>query len=47
MIVKPKIVQKGWGEEIWIHNNEEYCGKLLYFVKDKKCSILTKILANL
>jgi mannose-6-phosphate isomerase-like protein (cupin superfamily) len=33
MIVKPKIVQKGWGEEIWIHNDEEYCGKLLRFFK--------------
>ena len=33
MIVKPKIVQKGWGEEVWIHNDEEYCGKLLRFFK--------------
>jgi len=33
MIVKPKIVQKGWGEEIWIHNDEEYCGKILRFFK--------------
>ena len=33
MIVQPKIVQKGWGEEIWIHNDEEYCGKLLRFFK--------------
>ena len=33
MILKPKIVQKGWGEEIWIHNDEEYCGKLLRFFK--------------
>ena len=33
MIVKPKIVQKGWGEEIWNHNDEEYCGKLLRFFK--------------
>ncbi len=29
MIVQPKIVPKAWGEEIWIHNDEEYCGKLL------------------
>ena len=27
MIVQPKIVQKGWGEEVWIHNDKEYCGK--------------------
>jgi mannose-6-phosphate isomerase-like protein (cupin superfamily) len=31
MIIKPKIVKKVWGEEIWIHNDEEYCGKLLRF----------------
>lgn len=33
-----KLVPKGWGFEKWIVNNSEYCGKLLYFVKDKKCS---------
>ena len=33
-----KLVPKGWGFEKWIVNNEEYCGKLLYFVKGKKCS---------
>ena len=33
MIVKPKIVDKVWGQEIWIHNDEEYCGKLLRFNK--------------
>jgi|TARA_A100000172_G_scaffold45119_1_gene27828 mannose-6-phosphate isomerase-like protein (cupin superfamily) len=31
-------VPKGWGFEKWIVNNEEYCGKLLYFVKGKRCS---------
>ena len=35
---KIKFVSKGWGFEKWIVNNEEYCGKLLYFVKGKKCS---------
>lgn len=29
---------KGWGFEKWIVNNENYCGKILYFVKGKKCS---------
>lgn len=29
---------KGWGFEKWITNNELYCGKLLYFVKGRKCS---------
>ncbi len=33
-----KFVSKGWGFEKWIHNSEEYCGKLLYFVKGKRCS---------
>ena len=33
-----KHVEKGWGFERWIVNNEEYCGKLLYFVKGKMCS---------
>lgn len=33
-----KIVSKGWGFEKWIVNNKEYCGKLLYFIKNKKCS---------
>ena len=38
MINKLHIVSKGWGFEKWIVNNEKYCGKLLYFVKDRKCS---------
>ena len=33
-----KFVSKGWGFEKWIVNCDEYCGKLLYFVKGKKCS---------
>ena len=35
---KIKFVPKGWGFEKWVHNSEEYCGKLLYFVKGKRCS---------
>jgi len=35
---KIKIVQKGWGYEKWIVNNEKYCGKLLFFNKGKRCS---------
>ena len=31
-------VPKGWGFEKWIVNCDEYCGKLLYFVKGKRCS---------
>ena len=33
-----KFVEKGWGHELWIVNKPEYCGKLLYFKKGKKCS---------
>ena len=33
MLVRPKIVQKGWGEEVWIHNDKEYCGKSFGFSK--------------
>ena len=33
-----KFVQKGWGYEKWIVNKKEYCGKLLYFDKGKRCS---------
>lgn len=32
------FVPKGWGFEKIICNSPEYCGKLLYFVKGKKCS---------
>ncbi len=30
-ITKPKRVDKVWGHELWVYNNEEYCGKLLVF----------------
>tara|TARA_R110000796_G_scaffold251782_1_gene384013 strand:+ start:807 stop:1166 length:360 start_codon:yes stop_codon:yes gene_type:complete len=33
-----KHVPKGWGWEKWIVNCEEYCGKLLFFKKGKRCS---------
>jgi len=33
-----KHVKKGWGWERWIVNNEEYCGKLLFFNRGKRCS---------
>jgi len=33
-----KFVQKGWGWESWIANNDQYCGKLLFFKKGKRCS---------
>jgi mannose-6-phosphate isomerase-like protein (cupin superfamily) len=36
--LKTKHVPKGWGYEKWIVNKEQYCGKLLFFKKNKKCS---------
>lgn len=33
-----KFVKKGWGYEKWIVNKSEYCGKLLFFMRDKRCS---------
>ena len=33
-----KYVDKGWGHEKWIVNKPEYCGKLLFFEKGKRCS---------
>jgi mannose-6-phosphate isomerase-like protein (cupin superfamily) len=33
-----KFVSKGWGFEKWIVNCDKYCGKLLYFVKGRRCS---------
>lgn len=33
-----KITPKGWGYEHTLVNNEYYCGKLLFFVKDHGCS---------
>lgn len=36
--MKHKYVEKPWGSETWIVNNEKYCGKILKFVKGKHCS---------
>ena len=32
-IQHPKKVEKKWGYELWIHNDADYCGKLLVFTK--------------
>ena len=34
-----RIVSKGWGREVWIANNELYCGKILEIRAGKKCSL--------
>jgi mannose-6-phosphate isomerase-like protein (cupin superfamily) len=36
---EPTWVPKGWGGEKWIDNREEYCCKILNFVRGKKLSI--------
>ena len=33
------IVSKGWGYELWIENNELYCGKHLHVMPRKWCSV--------
>lgn len=33
-----EFIAKGWGHELVFVNND-YCGKLLYFVSGKKCSL--------
>lgn len=33
------IVPKTWGYEIWIENNELYCGKHLHVLPNKWCSV--------
>lgn len=46
-ISKPiNIVEKGWGTEIWIHNDEQYCGKLLSFNEGSKFSMHYHMLKN-
>ena len=32
-IQHPKRVEKKWGYELWIHNDIDYCGKLLVFTQ--------------
>ena len=39
LINNTKIVEKGWGYELWIINNEKYCGKSLFFNENSKCSM--------
>lgn len=39
VVRNPKIVEKDWGHELWIHNEAAYCGKLLVFNKDANFSL--------
>ena len=38
-ILKPIKIDKGWGYELWIVNNEKYCGKILKFNDNTKFSM--------
>ena len=39
MPYKGEVHQKSWGHELWIINNEKYCGKLLVFKANKQFSM--------
>ena len=30
----PEVYKKSWGRELWIHNSEKYCGKILEINRD-------------
>ena len=34
-----KTVNKVWGKELWIANNDKYCGKILTLKKGFRCSV--------
>jgi len=36
---KPEVHEKAWGKEIWITNNDKYCGKILEFKKHHYSSL--------
>ncbi len=37
--LEPKKVNKAWGYEIWMVNNNKYCGKILHFSNKTKFSM--------
>lgn len=37
-ITYPEFFPKGWGYEMWLTNGEKYCGKLLHFHPNRRCS---------
>lgn len=34
-----ETTMKTWGDEVWMVNNEKYCGKILNLNKDHRCSL--------
>jgi mannose-6-phosphate isomerase-like protein (cupin superfamily) len=45
-IWQKKIFTKKWGYELWIHNDEQYCGKILHFNEGAKFSMHFHIIKN-
>jgi quercetin dioxygenase-like cupin family protein len=39
MKIEPIRHVKGWGYEDWLVNTDLYCGKILYVLAGKKCSL--------
>jgi len=37
--IKPKFVPKVWGNELWLANTDQYCGKLIVVKKGHYCSV--------
>ena len=44
LFLTPELHQKGWGDELWIINNDKYCGKILRFNKGSEFSMHYHIL---
>lgn len=42
----PEEHPKGWGKELWVTNNDEFCGKILCFNKGAKISCHFHLLKN-
>ena len=39
LMIHERIIPKKWGKEIIVHNDSDYCGKLLVFNKEAKFSM--------
>ena len=39
LVSLPKVVNKGWGYELHIHNEDGYCGKVLHFNEGAEMSM--------
>jgi mannose-6-phosphate isomerase-like protein (cupin superfamily) len=39
MFISPEVHTKTWGSELWIANNDQYCGKILSLRCGAACSL--------